>query len=202
MASILDLLKTEAGQNLINGASIEAGVSKEKTGSVLSMALPAILGAMKSNANTKEGEENLNKAIESEEHDGSILNNLSGMLGGDNSGLLSKGAGILGNVLSGGKESALTANISKMTGVDASSVGKIIKMAMPLVMGFLGKQKQNSGGGLTSLLGSAMGTSGDKDASMLETLLDADGDGSMLDDVAGKFLGGNKKGGGGLGGLF
>jgi len=190
MASILDLLKTEAGQNLINGASKEVGVSKEKTGSVLSMALPAILGAMKSNANTKEGEENLNKALESEEHDGSILNNLSGMLGGDNSSLLGKGAGILGNVLSGGKESALTANISKMTGVDASSVGKIIKMAMPLVMGFLGKQKQNSGGGLSSLLGSAMGTSGDKDT-------------SMLNDVAGNFLGGNKKDeGGGLGGLF
>ena len=121
--------------------------------------------------------------------------------GGDGGSLLSKGGDILGHVLGSGKESALTNNISKMTGVDASSVGKIIKMAMPLVMGFLGKQKQSGGSGLSSILGSAMGTSGDKDASMLESLMDADGDGSMLDDVAGKFLGGNKKGGG-LGGLF
>lgn len=205
MSSILDLLKTEAGQNLINGASNEAGVSKEKTGSVLSMALPAILGAMKSNAKTEEGEKNLNNALESKEHDGSILSNLGGMLGGGDGGsLLSKGGDILGHVLGGGKESALTGNISKMTGVDASSVGKIIKMAMPLVMGFLGKQKQSGGGGgLSDMLGSAMGTSGDKDASMLESLLDADGDGSVMDDIAGKFLGGDKKdGGGGLGGLF
>ncbi|MDT0293987.1 DUF937 domain-containing protein [Mesonia ostreae] len=204
MSSILDVLKTEAGQNLINGASNEAGVSKEKTGSVLSMALPAILGAMKSNANTTEGKKSLTNALESKEHDGSILSNLGGMLsGGDSGSLLSKGGDILGHVLGGGKESALAGNISKMTGVDASSVIKIIKMAMPLVMGFLGKQKQSSGGGgLMDMLGSAMGTSGDKDASMLESLLDADGDGSVMDDLAGKFLGGDKKGGGGLGGLF
>lgn len=162
------------------------------------MALPAILGAMKSNAKTDEGEKSLNNALESEEHDGSILSSLGGMLsGGDSGSLLSKDGDILGHVLGGGQESALTSNISKMTGVDASSVGEIIKMAMPLVMGFLGKQKQSSGGGgLSAMLGSAMGTSGDKDASMLESLLDSDGDGSVTDDLADKFLGG------GLGGFF
>jgi len=80
MLSILDLLKTEAGQKLIHGASYEAGFSKEKTGSVLSMALPAILGAMKSNAKTDEGEKSLKNALELNEYDGSILSSLGGML--------------------------------------------------------------------------------------------------------------------------
>lgn len=193
MASILDLLKTETGQKLINGASEETGVSKDKAGSVLSMALPAILGSMKNNAESDEGEKNLNNALESDEHDGSILDNLGGMLGGgDKGGLISKGAGILKHVMGGGEESALTDNISKVTGVDSSSISKIIKMAMPVVMGFLGNQKKKDGtsNNITSLLSSAMGTSGD---------------GNLLGDVASNLLGGDDdddKSGGGLGGLF
>lgn len=199
MSSILDLLKTTAGQELIAGASEETGVSKEKTGSVLSMALPAILGAMKGDSSGSQ--EGLEKALNSSEHNGSILNNLGGLLSGDKSELLNKGGSILGHVLGGSQQNALTQNISKMTGVDASSIAKIIKMAMPVVMGFLGKQKQEGGANLSSLLGSAMGTSGKRDGSMLNALLDADGDGSVMDDVAGKLFGGDKKGGG-LGGLF
>ncbi len=178
MASILDLLKTETGQQLINGASKETGISKEKAGSVLSMALPAILGALKNNAKSDEGEKKLNQALESDEHDGSILNNLGGFLQGDKSDLLSKGAGILKHVMGGEEEASLKNNISTTTGVEASSIGKIIKMALPVVMGFLGKQKKEAnGGGVSSLLKSAMGTNQDD---------------NMLGDIAGKFFGGNK----------
>jgi hypothetical protein len=51
------------------------------------------------------------------------------------------------------------------------------------------------------------GNSKDQEQSFLESILDADGDGSIIDDVAGMVLGGNgnkKKGGLGslLGGLF
>ena len=59
MASILDLLKTNTGQQLIEGASQETGISKEKAGSVLSMALPAILGSLKNNAKSEEGEKKI-----------------------------------------------------------------------------------------------------------------------------------------------
>ena len=73
-------------------------------------------------------------------------------------------------------------------------------------MGVLGNQakKQNvsNSSGLDGLLGGLLGGSSAKnEQSFLESILDADGDGSVIDDVAGMVLGGNKKKGG-LGGLL
>ena len=81
-------------------------------------------------------------------------------------------------------------------------------MAVPIIMGILGSQKRKdnvSQNGLGDLLGSVLGSQSTNDQSLIETLLDADGDGSVIDDVAGMVLGGNKKKGGlggMLGGLF
>tara|TARA_R110002072_G_scaffold118631_1_gene250660 strand:- start:69253 stop:69888 length:636 start_codon:yes stop_codon:yes gene_type:complete len=205
MASILDLLNTDMGKQLISGASAQTGQSPDKTASVLSMALPVILGAMKRNASTPQGAESLNNALNDNRHDGSILDQLGGLLGGGNadSSLLNDGAGILKHVL-GGNQPRVEQNISRNSGVDAGSVGQIIKIAAPILMGVLGNQKRKdnvSQNGIGDLLGSVMGSSGKHDQSLIETLLDADGDGSIIDDVAGMVLGGQKKKGG-LGGLL
>jgi hypothetical protein len=82
----------------------------------------------------------------------------------------------------------------------------ILKVAGPFLMGALGKQTKQNGvsdqGGLGDLLGGMLGGSGGKEEqSLVNKLLDADGDGSVIDDVAGMLLGGNKKSGG-LGGLL
>ena len=74
-------------------------------------------------------------------------------------------------------------------------------------MGYLGKQKNeqniSSSGDITGLLGGLLGGSSDTaEQSFLEKMLDADGDGSVIDDVAGMFLGGDKKESGGLGGMI
>ena len=73
-------------------------------------------------------------------------------------------------------------------------------------MGVLGKQaRQNnvsSTNDLGGLLGGLLGGSEAKEEqSFLEKILDADGDGSVVDDVAGMVLGSAKKKGG-LGGLL
>ena len=73
-------------------------------------------------------------------------------------------------------------------------------------MGVLGKEKKQQqvqdSSGIESLLGSLLkGNSPQQEQSFLESMLDADGDGSVIDDVAGMVLGGNKKKGG-LGGLL
>ncbi len=209
MSSILDLLNSDMGKQLINGASAKTGESTDKTATVLSMALPAILAAMQRNASTPQGAKSLNNALEDNRHDGSILDQLGGLLGSgnDNSSLMNDGAGILGHIL-GGNQSKVENNISRVSGVDSNSVAQIIKMAAPILMGLLGNQKRKSNvqeDGIGGLLGSMLGGSGNKDQSLIEKLLDADGDGSILDDVAGMFLGGDKnKGGigGMLGGMF
>ena len=94
--------------------------------------------------------------------------------------------------------------------MDAGTVAQILKLAAPLIMGYLGKQakQQNvsSSNGVESLLGGLLsGNSANQEQNFLESILDADGDGSVIDDVAGMVLGGSKKKsglGGLLGGLF
>jgi len=206
MASILDLLNSDVGRQLISGASAQTGQPADKTASVLSMAMPAILGAMQRNAATPQGAQNLNNALADSKHDGSILDSLSGLLGGGSadSALMNDGAGILRHVL-GGNQERVEQNISRNSGVDAGSVGQIIKMAAPILMAVLGSQKRKDNvdqGGLGGLLGSVMGQSGKHDQSLIETLLDADGDGSVIDDIAGMVMGGNKKKDGGIGGML
>jgi len=209
MASILDLLSSDIGKQLISGASAKTGQPTDKTASVLSMALPVILGAMQKNASTSQGAKSLNNALEDNKHDGSILSRLSSLLENQNeeNGLTKDGAGILNHVL-GGNQQKVQQGISNVSGVDASSVEKIIQMAAPILMGVLGNQKRkdNVGAdGLGDLLGSVMGESTHHDRSLIETLLDADGDGSVIDDIAGMVLGGKKKKSGiagMLGGLF
>lgn len=204
MASILDLLSSDMGKQLISGASAQTGQPEDKTANVLSMALPVILGAMQRNAASPQGAQSLNNALEDNRHDGSILEQLSGLLGnGADSNLLNDGAGILKHVL-GGNQLNVEQNISKTSGVDAGSVAQIIKMAAPILMSVLGSQKRKDNvgeSGIGELLGSVLGKNTDHDQSLLTTLLDANGDGSVIDDVAGMVMGGNKKKGG-LGGLL
>ncbi|MAP81233.1 MAG: hypothetical protein CL526_09110 [Aequorivita sp.] len=209
MASILDILNTDVGKQLINAASSKTGESSDKTATVLSMALPVILGAMKKNAATPEGAKSLNNALENSKHDGSILNQLGDLLGGQqvDSSLMNDGAGILSHVL-GGKQQQVEQGISKVSGVDSNAVAKIIQMAAPIIMGILGSQKRKDNVGennIGDLLGSVLGKNNNHDQSLITTLLDADGDGSVVDDIAGMVLGGSKKKGGiggMLGGLF
>ena len=90
--------------------------------------------------------------------------------------------------------------------MDSGSVAQILKVAAPILMGVLGKEtRQNnvsSQSGIEGLLGGLIqGNSPQQEQSFLESILDADGDGSVVDDVAGMVLGGNKKKGG-LGGLL
>ncbi|WP_194850390.1 DUF937 domain-containing protein [Nonlabens antarcticus] len=210
MASILDLLQTDMGQTLINGASQKSNTAPDKTANVLSQAMPLILGAMQRNAKTPEGAASLNNALSDPKHNGGIMDMLGGLFGdgpGSSEELEQDGVGILGHVL-GGKQKQVESAISASSGVDMQSVGQIIKIAAPIVMGLIGKQKQQnqvSQGGIGDLLGSVLGQSGSGDSSFLTSILDADGDGSMMDDVAGMMSGGDnkKKGlGGMLGGLF
>ncbi|MGJ8684370.1 MAG: DUF937 domain-containing protein [Nonlabens sp.] len=206
MASILDLLQSDLGQTLINGASQKTGQPADKTANVLSQAMPLILGAMQRNASTPEGASSLNNALSDQRHSGGVLDMLGGLFGdgaGSSDDLVNDGAGILRHVL-GAKQPQVENALSKSSGMDMESVGQIIKIAAPILMGVLGKQKQAANvdqNGIGDLLGSVLGQSGTHDQSFIEQILDADGDGSIIDDVAGMVLGGNKKKGG-LGGLL
>lgn len=208
MSGLLDLLGSPMGKQLISGVASQTGNSTDQTGSVLTMALPLLMGAMKKNASTPEGAQGLMSAL-SNKHDGSILDNLGGLFGGGvDQSVKDDGAGILGHVL-GGRQNQVQNALSQKSGMDAGTIATILQVAAPILMGMIGQQKQkqnvSDAGGLQSLLGGMMGggKQADKQQSLIESFLDSDGDGSILDDVASLALGGKKGGIGGLlGGLF
>lgn len=208
MSGLLDLLSSPMGQQLISGVAGQTGQPESKTSEVLSMAMPLLLGAMKKNVSSPQGAEGLMSALSSK-HDGGLLDDLGGLFGGGvDQSVMNDGAGILGHVF-GGKQANVENALSQKSGLDAGTVAEILKIAAPLVMAYLGKQKAqsnvNDANGLNSLLGSMLGGQPQQNQSLIMTLLDADGDGSVLDDVAGMVMGTGKKKsglGGLLGGLF
>lgn len=206
MEGILDLLNSDLGKQIVSGVAGSTGTDTNKTSSVLTMALPLLMKGMERNASSPEGAAGLLNALNNK-HDGSILDNLSGLFnGGVDDSVKQDGAGILGHIL-GGKQNGVQQVIGQKSGLDADTVGNILKIAAPLVMGYLGKQKNNqniaNSGDLTGLLGGLLGgNSAKSEQNFLEQILDADGDGSVVDDVAGMLLGGKKNSGGGLGGML
>jgi len=208
MSGILDLLNSDIGKSLINGVSGHTGQSKSKTSNLLTMAMPVLMQAMKRNANSSEGASGIMSALQ--KHDGSILDNLGSLFSGGNINSVSDyGGKILGHVL-GNRQGNIQNALSQKSGIDPGSVGQILKVAAPILMGVLGKQQRqnnvNSSSEIQGLLGGLIGNNApDQNQSFLESILDADGDGSVIDDVAGMVLGGNKSKsglGGLLGGLF
>lgn len=209
MAGILDLLNGPMGKMLISGASKQFGLGEDSTQKAMSAAMPLILGAMKNNASTPEGASGLLGAVMNDKHDGGIMDKLGSILGGSNvdDDVMQDGAGILGHVF-GGKEEHVAQAVSKSSGIDFGAAMNILKVAGPFLMGAIGKQARTQNvsdqNGIGDLLGGLLGGGQKEQQSLVNRLLDADGDGSIIDDVAGMLMSGGKKGGLGslLGGLF
>lgn len=207
MSGILDLLNGPMGKMLVDGAGKQLGMGEAKAGSAIQAALPLILGAMKNNASTPEGANGLLKALGNDKHGGGILDNLGSILGGGgiDTDVLQDGAGILGHVF-GGKEENVANAVSKSSGIDLGQAMSILKVAAPFLMGYLGKEKKSKGisdqNGIGDLLGGLLGGESKQSQGLVNQLLDADGDGSIIDDVAGMLLSGGSKKKGGLGGLL
>lgn len=193
MASILDFLDTDKGKEFIQKSSEEVNESPEKVKSVLGMAMPMLTGVLKKNTESPEGADTLNKELEKEKHNGSVLDSIG--VGGL-SGLMGEGSGILGNIL-GGNQSKIETAVASATGMDASKVSKLLQMAAPVIMGILGKQKRKDdvkgGGGISDLVGSVLGSNSSHDQSMMETFMNSDKGSNIAGNVAGKIKGGKDK---------
>ena len=194
------MLNSAIGQSIVRNVAGQLGVNENQASSAVNMAIPAILAGMTRNARSQDGAVSLNNALE-KKHDGSLLENLSGMLQGHTSELQSDGDGILGHVF-GNNRTAVEQGIAQKSGVSLSKIGPLLAIVAPIVMAYLGKEKRqtNTGaGGLGDLLGGLLGgatqqrsTTGGGLMDMLGGILDKDGDGNPLDDLLGGFLGGRR----------
>ncbi len=199
MNNLLDLLEGQFSEGMIDQLSNQlGGAEKEKTAKAASGIMNTLLGGLAKNASTTEGANALNNALD-RDHDGSVLDDIMDIVTGnkqlDNQKAVD-GQGIVNHIL-GDRQSNAIQMISKLSGLEQNKTGNLMTMLAPMLMGALGKTKKQNGldaAGLVSLLSGTVGQQKQQDPTMslITRFLDSDGDGSIMDEVAGigmKFLG-------------
>ena len=185
MSSVFDLLAEQFGGDSIGQISRQIGADEDSTSRAISGALPMMMAALTRNAQTPDGAASLFNALE-RDHDGSLLDDLGGFLGQAETG---SGDAILGHVF-GNRRSSVENGLSKMSGLDLGSIGKLLPILAPILLAALGRKRSSRGfdpGGLTDMLNTERRQaerSAPREFSMLESFLDRDGDGQVIDDVA------------------
>ena len=194
---LLSSLMSQLGGGGVSEIARSVGVGTSDVQNVLAGAVPAMMTGLTRNSGSSDGASSLLSALD-RDHDGSILDDVTGFLGGG--GSLADGGAILGHVF-GGRQQGVEQAVSRSSGVDLASVGKIMAMVAPLIMGALGKAKRQQGldaSGLASMLGQqeqVARAASPSAVDMFSRLLDSDDDGDATDDIV-------KMGSGLLGSLF
>lgn len=201
MFSLQDLLGQDQGDQAVQEISQNVGAEPSIVNTAIQAALPMLLNGLANNAATPEGAESLNNTLE-QNHDGSVLDNLGGLagmiFGGGQQAPASPTAnagGILGHIL-GSNQGQVAQQVSNQSGLGMGQVAQILMFLAPIVMGYLGRQKQQQGigaDGIGGLLGGLLGgsqaaaapqSSGNAVLDMASSVLDSDHDGSAVDDIA------------------
>ena len=201
MFSLQDLLGQQQGAEAVDQISQNVGAEPSMVNSAIQAALPMILGGLANNASTPQGAESLNSALEQDHSSGGVLGDLGGLgsmiFGGGQAAPPPRQAdagGILGHIF-GDRQGQVAQEVSNQSGLNMGQVAQILMMLAPIVMSYLGQQKQqqNVGAdGLGGLLGGLLGgqqaaaapSSGNPMMDMASSMLDRDRDGSSLDDIA------------------
>lgn len=150
MTTLLDTLSSRLDGENLTQISRQLGADEATTSKAISMALPVLLGGLAREAETPQGAQSLNRALE-EDHDGSLLDNVSALFGAGSMGAADvatpralNGAGILEHVL-GRKREPVQQGIGQATGLNTQQVGRLLMMLAPLVMAYLGRRKRAEG---------------------------------------------------------
>jgi len=218
MFSLQDLLGAEQGNQAVDQISSQVGAEPSLVNTAIQYALPAILGGLANNASSPAGAQSLDNALSQDYSGGGVLGNLGGL-----GNLIfdqatptpreANGGGILGHIF-GNQQGQVAQEVSNKSGIGIGQVAQILMMLAPIVMGYLGQQKQQQNvgadglggllggilggapqqsapaGGLGDLLGGILGGGQSQAASsnplggIASAILDQDHDGSSLDDIA------------------
>lgn len=157
------------------------GVSDSQAQSALKALLPALSSGLKKNVSSPGGLDSLLSALSQGNHE-KYLDQPSRL---ERAATVQEGNGILGHLL-GNKDTSrrVAARAAEQTGISNDVLKQMLPIVATMVMGALSKQSapvraQQSSSDAGGLLG------------MLTPMLDADGDGSVADDLlgmAGKFF--------------
>jgi hypothetical protein len=142
MAELTDSL-TQLLEGQTSQISQRIGADEAQTRTAVDAAVPALLAALSQDAERGSG---LKSAIE-RDHDGAIIDQLSEYLGGTASlgPRTTNGSGILEHTL-GDRQPDVQQALSAKSGLDMATIGRLLTLLAPIVMGMLGKRGQASGG--------------------------------------------------------
>ena len=193
MFSLEDLLGQQNGGEAVGQISANIGADHGQVNSAIQMALPVILSGLANNAQSPGGAQSLDNAL-TNDHTGGLLNNLTDYLTGgvpapQQATRETDGTGILGHIL-GANQGPAAQEISNQTGLSMGQVANLLITLAPIVMAYLGRQKRDNNldaGGITDLLTGQqqqMQSTGNPMLDMASKMLDSDGDGSAIDDLA------------------
>ncbi|MBK8108999.1 MAG: DUF937 domain-containing protein [Saprospiraceae bacterium] len=187
---ILQMLQGQLGEGMIEQLAGQIGADKDQTAAAANGVFSALLSGINKNVADPQGAQSFMSALE-RDHDGSILDNIGDIIMGGASAPstpTTNGAGILNHVL-GNNQGGIADAIGKMSGMDSGKVTQLLITLAPMVLGMLGKMRNNeqvnSGGGLIDLIGKTVqgSTEQQSSGSIFTRLLDRDGDGSVMDDL-------------------
>src|SRR3981081_3051271 len=149
--SLVDILSSQLGTEGVEMMGQKLGLDPATTQQAVAAAIPMLTGALAHNAAQPGGADALNQALDA--HDGSILDQVGSYLG--NSGAATgTGAPLLGHILGRHQDNATT-GLANATGIGAGQAGQLLAILAPLVLGALGRMKQQQGidpGSLPSVL--------------------------------------------------
>lgn len=209
--SLIDLLTGNTSNQVAEQAENKFGISRNQIIALLAVAAPLIISYLRNKSQDSKEAEALNNALD-KDHDGSILNDASQI-----ESRQAEGGSILDHIF-GGQKSNVENQLSQNTGISIDKIGSILAMLAPVVMGYIGKEKQQSNvgaGGLGDLLGGILGNASNQAQAQQSNPLNdilgsvlgggqSQSSGSPLNDILGSVLGGgnSQQQGGGLGSIL
>lgn len=210
--SLIDLITGNAGTQVAEQAENKFGIQKNQVIALLAVAAPLVISYLRNKSQDANEAEALNQALD-RDHDGSVLNDPSQL-----EARQQEGGSILDHIF-GGQKAQVENSLSEQTGISMNKIGPILSMLAPLIMGYIGREKQANGvnsGGLGDLLGGILGGAANQaQAQPSNPINDILGQvlgggaqqqssGNPLNDILGQVLGGGQQQQqqGGLGGLL
>lgn len=207
--SLLDLISGLSNSPAAEQSENKFGISKSQMIALAAVAAPLIISYLKNKSQDSKEAESLNNALD-RDHDGSILNDLS-----QAESRQAEGGSILDHIF-GGQKTQVENSLSQETGISMSKIGPVLATLAPIIMGYIGQQKQQNNvnaGGLGDLLGGILGGAQNQvqqqESNPLNDLLGnvlggaQSSSGGGLGDILGSVLGGgNQKQSGGLGSIL
>ena len=181
----MDILQGQLSDDAIGQISQHIGAEPEQTAQAAQGVFATLLGGLANNASSEGGQSALGAALD-RNHDGSVLDDVMGMVGGLLSGNADQpatnGSGMIGHILGDNTEVAAQ-GISQQSGLSMGQVMKLLPILAPIVMNVLGKAKSQGGLNMGDLAGILMG-------SVQNQQSQGGGMGDLLGSVLGSVLGG------------